>query len=131
MSRRERTSAVELNRSVAKLAHIPLTSNNEPPPGLPVPDRHPIRQVSRGSVHNKEPAMNDELVRLLALAIAQAVVDQKASGATFDIESMTIIDAESNRGWEVLPVAKSALKVIEPPEATAQSQKGEPGAGKE
>jgi hypothetical protein len=72
------------------------------------------------SVVNGEPAMSDELVRLVALAIAQAVVDQKASGATFDIESMTIIDAESNRGWEVLPVAKAALKVIEPPDGIPQ-----------
>ena len=64
--------------------------------------------------------MSDELVRLVALAIAQAVVDQKASRATFDIESMTIIDAESNRGWEVLPVAKAVLKVIEPPDGVPQ-----------
>ncbi len=62
----------------------------------------------------------NEWVRAVALAIVQAVVDQKGSGATFDIESMTIIDAESNRGWEVLPVAKAALKVIEPPDGVPQ-----------
>lgn len=72
--------------------------------------------------------MNDELVRAAALAIAQAVVDQKGSGATFDIESMTIIDAGSNRGWDVLPVAKAALSVIELPHGTPQSRVGEPGS---
>ena len=75
--------------------------------------------------------MSDELVRLVALAIAQAVVDQKASRATFDIETMAIIDPESNRGWEVLPVAKAALMVIETPDGLPQSLPGEPGAGKE
>jgi hypothetical protein len=75
--------------------------------------------------------MNDELVRAVALAIAQAIVDQKSSGATFDIESMTMIDAESNRGWDIMPVAMAALSVIEPPDDTPQSHVGEPGSGEE
>lgn len=60
--------------------------------------------------------MSDELVRLVALAIAPNRLRQKGSDATFDLESMMIIDAESDRGWEVLPVAKAALSVIEPPD---------------
>jgi hypothetical protein len=52
--------------------------------------------------------LSDELVRAVALAIAQAIVDQKGSGATFDVGSMTIIDAGSNHGWEVLPVSGAA-----------------------
>jgi hypothetical protein len=84
-----------------------------------------------GWEHDGDQAMNDELVRLVALAIAQAIVDQKSSGATFDIESMTIIDAESNRGWEILPVAKAALSVLEPADGTPQSPVGEPGSDRE
>ena len=70
--------------------------------------------------------LSDELVRAVALAIAQAIVDQKGSGATFDVGSMTIIDAGSNHGWEVLPVAKAALKVVQPTDGTPQSHVDEP-----
>jgi hypothetical protein len=43
---------------------------------------------------------------------------------------MAMIDAESNRGWDIMPVAKAALSVIELPDGTPLSHVGKPGSGK-
>ena len=61
----------------------------------------------------------------------QAIVDQKGSGATFDVGSMTIIGEGSNHGWEVLPVATAAVKVVQPPDGTPQSHVDVPRTGRE